>query len=185
MVNNCLANIVGVKNWMLKHTGILDLLFLASLVLTGINVKLIEITLIPLTYIAICFSLAMFAYFLVLLTIETNWIGKFELFIYNFLIVGNFLTFLLLGLNYLFANDAIECRGYKVNHAKGSISIQNKQHKSKRIIYAELNTNFSKRIVLHDEYELDDDVDSIPVYYRNGAFNYPIIEQVIDNSNKA
>jgi len=167
------------KSCVLNPSGLLDLLFFASIGLTAINVRLIQLTIVPLYDLAGCFLIAFALSFIIKSLIHAKWIGAFEFLVYNFFILGNVLTFILLGLNFILASHAVE---YTFHHVKYEDSTQKLSQRgegnAKRVIYAHFDKSFSKRIIIEEPYSEKRTLDSIAIRCRNGGFNYPIIVTV-------
>lgn len=156
-----------------RNSIIFNILFFSSLMLNFINLKLYEKTIIPIEIILVMYAIGILFFVMFKNKLkEINPWNDFNNFIFSFLVVGSYLTILLLGANYSFANKQTEWETYKIvrkieiNGGKYS-----RNDKTPALIISTEN-NDTKRIEFKNKVDFSN---SLQLTLSKGLFNFYIV----------
>lgn len=160
-----------------RNILIFNVLFCSSLLLNFINLKLYEKTIIPIEIILALHAIGILLYVVFKKKLKeiSPW-NNFNNFVFSFLIVGSYLTILLLGVNYSFAKKQTEAKSYEIvrkteinggkynrNNKTPAVIINTENNNTKRI---EFKRNLKNKIEFSNSLELT---------LSKGLFNFDII----------
>lgn len=157
---------------------LLDKLFLSVFILNILNYFLFEKTLISLRVIFFFFLFGMVFYWLIRKNDLLRNVGKLESIFYSIILTGSYLTFIFLGLNYMFCSSETEVSTYKVKCKINKIWLP-EEGMTPKVVKAEFENGFHKRIGLSEGIRIQNvHPDSLNVYLSLGLFGIPVIKKV-------
>ncbi len=159
-----------------------DKLFLSAIILNVFSYFLFEKTLINLTIILGIFIFGVLVFIPFRKLKKFKELGLIESMFYFSIIIGTYLTFSFLGINYLLSSEQVDISNYRVKCKVNKVFTLNEQTDKTTVVKAEFNDGFYKRINLSKEFRHQiKHPDSIEIHLSTGFFGYPIIKRIGSN----
>lgn len=159
-----------------------DKLFLSAIILNVFSYFLFEKTLINLTVILSIFIFGVLVFIPFRKSRKFKELGLIESMFYFSIIIGTYLTFSFLGINYLLSSDQVDISNYKVKCKVNKVFALKDQTDKTTVVKAEFKNGFYKRINLSKEFRNQiKHPDSLEIHLSTGFFGYPIIKRIGPN----
>lgn len=158
---------------------LLQKLLIPAMIITLLNFLLYEITIIPLYIIILLYVFAMISYFLLNRSTRQRLGNTLEVWTSMTVIIGGFLTFTLLGFNYLFSNEETHAQSCKIKQQFPLRLMNQEESEMTAIAYAEITKGQHKRLlILNERLNSKKEVDSVKFRLSHGFLNFPIIRKI-------
>ena len=141
------------------------------------NLKIYERTIIQLKIIGFFYLIGVLIFFVLINKLKnlSPW-NNFNNFIFYISVIGSFLSFLLLGLNYFFSSNEIKTENYRIQEKKEVMGPKYDRSKKSPLAVININNSFTKEIKFErNQIENWQKANFVELDLSNGLFNFQII----------